>query len=39
MDTKMLFKNIDLNGRDICGLTPFMNTCINGHKNVVLKKH
>ena len=28
-------KNIDLNDWDICGETPLLNACINGHKDVV----
>ena len=28
-------KNIDLNGKDTCGLTQIVNSCINGHKYVV----
>ena len=28
-------KSIDLNGKGICGWTLFVNTCSNGHKNVV----
>ena len=28
-------KNIDLNGKEISGWTPFMNACINVHKDVV----
>ena len=36
--TKMLSnlsKNIDLNGKDMRGKTPFENACINGHKDVI----
>ena len=28
-------KSINLNRKDICGKTPFMNACINGQKEVV----
>ena len=30
-----LIQNIDLNGKDTCGWTLFINTCKNGHTNVV----
>ena len=33
-----LTKNIEINGEVISGETLFMNACINGHKNNVLKK-
>ena len=28
-------KDFDLNDLDTCGMTPFMNACINGHNDVV----
>ena len=35
MDELYLEKKIDFNAKDNHGWTPFMKTCINGHKEVV----
>jgi len=31
----LIHLNIDFNAKDLCGKTPFVNACINGHKEVV----